>query len=382
MAGKLRERLGRIRALAEKPLLDSVTTREKGVNREPFPDGWEVLSEGLRFRESLDPFPFASTCSTLQLGPFSRRLTDSYVNAGDLVFFDLETTGLSGGSGTVAFLAAFGSIRDDGFFSVRQYFMDDYPSEPAFLDALEHEFSSAKAVASYNGASFDMPLHAVRRSMNGLGSMVAIQHVDVLHASRRLWRRKLVDCSLGNIEASVLGVFRSNDIPGAEVPAAWFDYVKRGQSELLARVFNHNELDIRSLARLFFLIIDASLGCSLPPYVDMVGLAELQSRIDHDLAERTLKTAIEAGDSRAVRPLMRLYRIMGRLEERSALIPALPDDAAGYFSRSIYAQRTRKDSAEALRLALLAASIAKEQSGLMVRIQNRIIKLTSMSGNK
>ncbi len=382
MANKLRARLERIRTLDKKPLHDFPVAPRKSTDAEPFPDGWKIISDGLRYKESLERFNAADRCTALQLGIFSHRLTDCNVNVGDLVFFDLETTGLSGGSGTVAFLAAFGTVRDDGSFSVRQYFMDDYPAEPDFLDALEHEFNMAKAVASYNGASFDMPLYSVRRAMNGLGPFQALPHVDVLHASRRLWRRNLVDCSLGTIEENVLGIQRSDDIPGSEVPVAWFDYVKRGQSSLLARVFTHNEQDVRSLSRLFFLILETSLGGRTPAHVDIVGLGELQARIDRLQAERTFKSALESGDSRAVRPLMRLYSGMCRKEDRVALIPFLPDDAAGYFSRSVYAQRIDNNTTEALRLALLASSMAKERGILKARIQKRINRLISISGTK
>ena len=50
-----------------------------------------------------------------------------------VVFFDLETTGLSGGAGTLAFLAGCGWFGDDGFH-VRQFFLTGPAGEPAMLD--------------------------------------------------------------------------------------------------------------------------------------------------------------------------------------------------------------------------------------------------------
>ena len=45
--------------------------------------------------------------------------------AGPLLFFDLETTGLSGGAGTLAFLVGCGYFDDDGFHT-RQLFLSGY----------------------------------------------------------------------------------------------------------------------------------------------------------------------------------------------------------------------------------------------------------------
>ena len=48
------------------------------------------------------------------------------------LFLDTETTGLSGGTGTVAFLTGIGYFEDDSFV-VEQDFMRDYPEEGPML---------------------------------------------------------------------------------------------------------------------------------------------------------------------------------------------------------------------------------------------------------
>src|ERR1017187_6306599 len=50
-------------------------------------------------------------------------------------FLDTETTGISGGSGTYAFLIGVG-VWADGGFRVHQFFMRDFCEEPRTLDAL------------------------------------------------------------------------------------------------------------------------------------------------------------------------------------------------------------------------------------------------------
>jgi hypothetical protein len=47
-----------------------------------------------------------------------------------------------------------------------------------------------------------------------------------------------------------MGLQRQGDIPGEEIPQVYFDWVRRRDSRLLARVFEHNRQDIVSLAAL------------------------------------------------------------------------------------------------------------------------------------
>jgi len=96
-----------------------------------------------------------------------------------------------------------------------------------------------------------MPMLAARLTMNGLFrelSALPEQHDDLLPLARRLFRRPLGGARLADIEAGVLGVRRTSDCPGSEVPARYFDYLRGGSPDLLAAVLDHNLQDIVSLA--------------------------------------------------------------------------------------------------------------------------------------
>jgi hypothetical protein len=166
---------------------------------------------------------------------------------------------------------------------------------------------------------------------------------------------------------------REGDIPGGEVPEVWFEFVKRGGTARLESVFSHNAVDVRSLAKLFFLIEAAARGEAPAPLADTLGLAELQSRIDEALAERTLIEFLGQGDRRAVRPLMRIYRNQGRQEDRRALVPFLPDDPSGLYARSVYAERSVRDLTEAVRLAAMAGDAGN--GALRERAERRVARL-------
>ena len=173
------------------------------------------------------------------------------VDLGQGLFFDVETTGLAGGTGTLAFLVGVGRYAD-GEFEVLQFFLAGPEHEAAFLQALSQALNPQPFLVSYNGRCFDAPLLDTRfilqrRRLN----MSAWPHLDLLYPARRLYRSRTGDCSLKSIEAQVLGVRRSEeDVPGALIPGIYFDYLRGGPVEQLRSVFYHNLLDILSLATL------------------------------------------------------------------------------------------------------------------------------------
>ncbi len=63
-------------------------------------------------------------------------------------FLDTETTGLSGGTGTCAFLVGVGRITPQGF-CVRQFFMRDYAEEASLLDALTRHLAPFRVLITH-----------------------------------------------------------------------------------------------------------------------------------------------------------------------------------------------------------------------------------------
>ncbi|HEV7503219.1 MAG TPA: ribonuclease H-like domain-containing protein, partial [Vicinamibacteria bacterium] len=81
------------------------------------------------------------------------------------------------------------------------------------------------------------------------------RHFDLLHPARRLWKARLESCRLQSLERALLGVIRRGDVPGEEIPRIYFDFVRRRDGRAMARVLEHNRLDVLSLAAL------AALAC-------------------------------------------------------------------------------------------------------------------------
>jgi uncharacterized protein len=166
------------------------------------------------------------------------------------VFFDLETTGLSGGAGTYAFLVGCGWFDASGEFVTEQHLLVDYASERVMLQSVAGELGRAGALVSFNGKSFDAPVLETRYAYNRMPSpCVDRPHLDVLHPARRFWENG-ESCSLIALERQVLGSSRIGDVPGFEIPARYFQFIRSGDPRPLAAVFEHNRLDLLSLAGL------------------------------------------------------------------------------------------------------------------------------------
>lgn len=231
------------------------------------------------------------------------------------VFLDTETTGLAGGTGTVAFLVGTGRVEGEAFV-VRQYGLRDYPDEPALLDAVAADVGE-RTLVTFNGRAFDWPLLATRFALHRV-RVKERSHLDLLPRARRLWAGSLPSCSLATLERHVLGLERQDDLAGALVPEAWFRYLRTGETRDVARAFRHNETDVVSmlalLARVGAVLDGASASLTGAPR-DHLGTARLL--LEHGEVERA-RRCLEAGLALAPGPEGRpLLHLLARLARRA-----------------------------------------------------------------
>lgn len=174
------------------------------------------------------------------------------VQPGQFLFLDTETTGLSRGAGTVAFLVGVGFIKGREMI-VRQYLMRDYDEEAFVLRHVLEHFKTDTILVTFNGRAFDMPLLQSRFIMQRIRTDIgSIAHVDLLHTARRVWKLRLSSCRLSTLEEHIYGEPRVDDLPGAEVPQRYFDYLKTHDFSLLEDILKHNAQDIVTLLRLLY----------------------------------------------------------------------------------------------------------------------------------
>jgi uncharacterized protein YprB with RNaseH-like and TPR domain len=193
---------------------------------------------------------------SLQLLDPSLAGEPSRVAARRTVFIDLETTGLSGGAGTVAFLVGCGYF-DLGAFQVRQFLLTSFAAERALLAAVADFFDGADLIVSYNGKTFDVPVMETRWLFHRMDPPLdGVPHFDMLHPARRLWRSRTPEppmtdsggCRLSTLERALFGVTRVGDVPAFEIPTRFFHFLRTGDPRPLEPVLEHNRLDLVSLA--------------------------------------------------------------------------------------------------------------------------------------
>ena len=273
------------------------------------------------------------------LALFDRRVDPTGDWRRRVVFFDVETTGLSGGAGTVAFLAGCGWFDEDGF-RVRQFFLSAPAGERVMLDALTAVFDESSLLVTYNGRSFDVPLMETRWAFHRSSSPTdEMAHFDMLPTARRLWGRlergatslpsrlsgQERSCSLTSLERGVLGFHRLGDVPGFEIPARYFHFVRTGDARAIEPVLDHNRFDILSLAAVMahalWLAREGPLACRTAG--EQAGLGRLYERAgDVERAVAAYELAAAGGDRvvrrHALARLAVLLRRAAKFEDAAA----------------------------------------------------------------
>jgi uncharacterized protein YprB with RNaseH-like and TPR domain len=217
-----------------------------------------VIAPGLHLIEAFLPQPIPAQPLSLA---FSKRPEETVAPC-DLLFFDTETTGLAGGTGTRAFMIGAAdwhrdATRGEGL-RIRQLLMSTMGAESAMLDVFLGWLSPSTVLSSYNGRSYDAPLLKTRYRLARRGDPIsALDHVDLLYPTRRRYRGRWENCRLATIERQLLRIAREDDLPGSEAPAAWLNYLRGGSARNLRRVGEHNHQDVVTLAQLFLHLVQA-----------------------------------------------------------------------------------------------------------------------------
>ncbi len=280
---------------------------------------------------------FQSSSKTISNLARDDRLKEIDINK--TVFLDTETTGLAGGAGTYIFLIGVGYFEGEQF-CVRQYFMRDYNEERALLSAVNELLSNFTTIVSYNGKTFDFPLIQSRFIMSGMKlNLKDPGHFDLLYPARRLWKRRLENCSLSTVERDILGVVREDDIPGYLVPEIYFRYLKTKDARALKQVFEHNLQDIISLvalvSRMCFLVEDplnnTEYGMDIFSIGKMFDEEKRYEQSTHYYAEALKHNLAEEETLEILRLASYAYKRQGDWEEAEKLWKKIIDRSPEYI---------------------------------------------------
>lgn len=341
-----------------------------------FPIGYRHGSQELTTSEINSPLPLAA---------FDLRSGSETIDFGSVIFVDTETTGL-GGAGAVAFLVGVGRIIDEGF-ELLQYIIPDYSDEAAMLENLNKTFSEELTVISFNGKSFDLPLLTDRLIINRVGRKLSYKHhLDLLHSSRRLFKRRLQSCTLINLERELFALNRTDDIPGYLVPSVFFDWLNSDDLSMMNAVIEHNRLDIISLFFLARQISEAysTNGSSLDYAEDLHSLSRwYDKRKEREKIETVFdKAEMLSGDMSAEAILFyaRSFKRQRKYKESIGLLSKLmlKNSKHGFLANidlAVYYEHRTKDFHKAMEYAKQAGRCKDIPAAQKVNLGKRVKRL-------
>ncbi len=269
--------------------------------------------------------PLVSTFPLSHISQWAKDTQISKLPLSKFAFLDTETSGLSGGTGTYAFLVGVARFMD-GEYVLQQFFMRDPDEEPALLEGLAKFLAPCEALVTFNGKAFDAPLLSTRYRLHQIPIPYReYSHLDLLPLARRLWRDRLESRALKYLEEHVLGLTRSSEeVPGYEVPWLYFDYLRTGDARPLGGVFYHNAMDVVAMAALLAHMnemLENPYDGKVQHGLDFVALGKLFEELGHwdesaRLFERGLEFGLDEADfGVAVKRLSILQKRRGDVEE-------------------------------------------------------------------
>ncbi len=354
--------------------LTTSPSQELSVATEHIPDvselptGWVREGRFLWCRELHQPSSLPMCIDSLV---FNTELFDT----SKMIFLDVESTGLSSGAGSIAFLVGTARIVDS-VIVVKQFFLSDFPGEIELLHRLNDELSEDLIITTYNGSSFDLPLLGSRYTMNRL-CMHSYAQLDLLHWVRRFWKSRLTSCRLTDVENELLGIRREQDIPSSLVPELYFQFLEDNDPSSLGLVFEHHLQDVISLHRIYNRI-EKTLSESDPDDVDPVALGRWFLGRDTRKAERILRRAGDSGNAAAG---VLLGAHLKRSGGRGAAVPVWEllwsrskHERAG-VELAMYYEHTRRDFERALTIVEELAASTDPPPGIVYRKERLLRKL-------
>ena len=300
----------------------------------------------------------------------------------DLLFLDIETTGL-GGTGAMAFLVATGRVEagaDGDAFVLRQYIAPSPPAEASMLEALIEDTgirTGDPVLVTYNGRLFDAPILDGRATMHRQrGGFDALRHLDLLLPARVAYRGLLPSCRLVEMEHALLGMTRPpSEASGAEAPGWYFRFLRTGDARMLIPIIEHNERDVVALAALASRLTALAEGHVPAEGVHALAAGRLlaargERAAAHVHLERAAGTLVHPERrADALSRLAALHKADGRrdlaapLWERVVASPGVPARRA-YQELTIYYERHARDLPAALEVIDRALEYARQWARL------------------
>ncbi len=170
-----------------------------------------------------------------------------------LLFFDIETTGLSAKRDLVYLIGCV--YLKNGVWRLKQWFADSAEAEAELLVHFFLFASRFSVLVHFNGAAFDLPFLKERAALHHTPVPGRIpESLDLYRELRPLKKLLgLADCRQKTLEA-FLGTGRKDPYDGGRLIRFYWQYLRTGETALSDALLLHNEEDVKGLPALLSLL--------------------------------------------------------------------------------------------------------------------------------
>lgn len=167
-----------------------------------------------------------------------------------ICYLDIETTGLRMSPLFLVGLMYTSGNASGGRLVVDQLFARDYSEEEVVLGFLAECMPRFDILVTFNGISFDVPYIRERITVHRQAFVPPPVHVDLLPLARGVVGARTPNHRLQTLETHFCKRKRVGDIAGADIPAAYHEFVRTHDAKDMANIIHHNRLDLVTMLQL------------------------------------------------------------------------------------------------------------------------------------
>jgi hypothetical protein len=169
----------------------------------------------------------------------------------NLLFFDIETTGLSANRSMV-YLIGCAYFKGDSL-KLTQFFADTPDCENEVIENFLKMINKDTILISFNGANFDIPFIVKRSRLlkiqaENLNFLAECEHADILRIVRSCAKLLSLDDYRQKTVEVFLGLNRKDSLGGGDLIPIYRDYVISHDKESKELILLHNHDDLEGLA--------------------------------------------------------------------------------------------------------------------------------------
>ncbi len=179
-----------------------------------------------------------------------------YFQPEETLFIDTETLGLA--YKHPIFLISMAYVEKNNVMS--DILLARNPlEEETMLRAFDDFAANFKYLVSYNGSRFDNRRLTVRNRAYLIDwEWPDERHLDLYQFIRAFFKKHLKEKkppNLKGVEEVLFGQIRDADLPSAEVPKAYNEYIYEGNPDRLIKAIRHTDIDVISLVAIYLRIL-------------------------------------------------------------------------------------------------------------------------------